>query len=105
MAKSDINMCMMVAVEDHDAATLLPIIAQHILLGTCIITDGWQAYNQLPQPHDIVNHQLNFVDPNDPTLHTNMVECSWAHVKAKFCVLHGTSDALFNLYLQEFRWH
>ena len=38
-----------------------------------IITDGWQAYNQLAQ-HYVVHHQLHFVDPNDPTLHTNMIE-------------------------------
>ena len=47
MVECDTNVYMMVAVEDRDAATLLPIIAQYFLLGTCIITDGWQAYNQL----------------------------------------------------------
>ena len=104
MVKCDTNVCIIVAVEDCDAATLLLIIAQYVLLGTCIITDGWQVYNQLPQPYDVVNHQLNFVNPNNPTLHTTMVEGSWAHIKAKFRAMHGTSDALFNSHLQEFLW-
>ena len=104
MVERDTNVCMMVAVEDRDAATLLPIIAQHVLPGTRIITDGWQAYNQLPQPHDVVNHRLHFVDPNDRTLHTNTVEGTWAHAKAQFRKMHGTSDALFHSHLQEFLW-
>ena len=103
IVKCDTNMCTMVAVEDCDAATLFPIVAQHVL-GTCIITDGWQAYNQLPQPHDVVNYQLHFIDPNDPTLYANTVEGSWAYVKAKFCAMHGTNDVLFNSHLQEFLW-
>ena len=66
MVECNTNMCIMVAVEDCDAATLLPIIAQHVLPGTHIITDSWQAYYQLSQPYDIVNHRLHFVNPNDP---------------------------------------
>ena len=65
---------MMVAVPDHSAVTLLFIVAWHVLPETCILMDGWWVYHQLPGPHDIVNHRLCFMDPNDPTLHTNMVE-------------------------------
>ena len=104
MVEHETNVCMMVAVPDCITATLLPIIAQHVLPGMHIITDGWQAYNQLAQ-HDIINHQLHCVDPNDPTLHTNTIEGAWANIKAKFCVMHGMSDALFNTYLQEYLWH
>ena len=104
MIERGTNVCMMVAVEDRSAATLLQIIAQHVLPGTRILTDGWRAYNQLPPPHDVVNHRLNFVDPNDPTLHTNTVEGSWALCKTKFRSMHGTSDGLFNSHLQEFLW-
>ena len=38
MVEQDTNLCMMVAVTDCSAATLLPIIARHVLLGTCILT-------------------------------------------------------------------
>ena len=103
MVEREPNACTMVAVPDRTAATLLPIIAQHVLPGSRIITDGWRAYNQLAQ-HDVVNHQLHFVDPNDPTLHTNTIEGAWANIKAKFRAMHGTSDALFNTNLQKYLW-
>ena len=106
MVECGMNIYMMIAVEDCSVATLLPLIAQHVLPGTHIITDGWQAYNQLPLPHDIVNHQLNFVDLNDLMLHTNTIEGLWALCKAKYHAMHsGTSDALFHSHLQEFLWH
>ena len=96
------NTCMMVALEDWSEVKMLPIVVQYICPGTCIITNWWQAYNQLSQLHNVVNHRLNFVDPNDPPMHTNTIEGSWALVKVKFCAIHGTSDALFDSYLQEF---
>ena len=40
MVERETNVCMMVAVPDRTAATLLPIIAQHVLPGKRIITDG-----------------------------------------------------------------
>ena len=68
MVKQETSLCMMVAVPDCTMAVLLPIIIQHVCLGTCIITVGWHMYNQLPQHNDEVNHWLNFVDPNNPIL-------------------------------------
>ena len=50
MVERDTNLCMMVAVPDRSAATLLPIIARHVLPETRILTDGWRAYHQLPGP-------------------------------------------------------
>ena len=104
MVERDMNLCMMIAVPDRSAATLLPIIGRHVLPETHILTDGWWAYHQLPGPHDIISHGLLFMDPNDPTLHTNIVEGSWANCKAKFCAMHGISDMLFDSHLQEFLW-
>ena len=66
--------------------------------GTCILTDSLAAYNQL----EVVNHQLHFMDPSDWILYTNTIEGSWGDVKAKFWMMHGTSDTLFNSHLQEF---
>ena len=42
-----------------------------------ILTDGWQAYKSLPNEGftwDSVNHQENFVNPDDRTVHTNRIE-------------------------------
>ena len=74
-----------------------------MLPGTRIITDGWRAYRRLPN-HDVVNHTLHFVDPNDPTVHINTVEGSWANCKSKFCAMRGTYRGLFESYLQEHMW-
>ena len=93
-----INNCVLLPVEDRSAATLLPLIQQHVLPGTRIITDQWAAYNSLPN-HDSVNHSLHFVDPNDPPIHSNNVEGYWAHCKAKYRSIHGTSDDLFHSFL------
>jgi len=48
-------------VSHRDAATLLPIIAQHVRPGTIIWSDRWVANNQVGRlagmaGHDTVNH-------------------------------------------------
>lgn len=93
----------LVPVEDRSAATLLPIIARHVQPNTRIITDGWRVYQQLAN-HQWVNHRFNFVDPNNPEVHTNTIEGTWAQVKTKYRAMRGTSDELFNTYLQEYGW-
>ena len=54
----------MVHVDRRDAATLLPIIRQHIVPGTTIISDLWAAYNTLGTlgyQHLTVNHTYNLI--------------------------------------------
>ena len=55
-------------VSKRDAATLLPIISQHVLPGTIVLSDEWRAYNRintlpLVVAHRTVDHSVNFVDP------------------------------------------
>lgn len=95
------NNCVLVPVPDRSAQTLVPIINAHCLPGTRIITDGWRAYNGLLN-HAVVNHNVQFVDPNDRSIHTNTVEGNWAHVKNKYRNMHGTSEALWDTYIHEF---
>uniref|UniRef100_A0A914UWD1 ISXO2-like transposase domain-containing protein n=1 Tax=Plectus sambesii TaxID=2011161 RepID=A0A914UWD1_9BILA len=101
--------CFMVEVDSWDVATLMPIIQQWVLFGSRVITDGWAAYTAslgfLANPqyaHDTVNHTLHFVDPNDPTLHTNAVEGFWSHGKQKFRHMHRMCNAHFDSYIAEF---
>ncbi|KAL3124331.1 hypothetical protein niasHT_008563 [Heterodera trifolii] len=61
--------CFMVPVQRRDAATLLPLIVQHIEPGSIIHSDIWRAYGGIPQlpngyQHLIVNLQQNFVNPH-----------------------------------------
>ena len=55
----------LVEVAHRDAATLLPIIANHVKPGSIVYSDEWSAYNQLSATtghvHHTVNHLLYFV--------------------------------------------
>ena len=55
-------------IEQKDAATLLPIISDHIHPGTTVWSDMWAAYNGvgvLPGVlrHDTINHSIQFINP------------------------------------------
>ena len=76
----------MEVVEKRDAETLIPLIQKWIAPGT-VISDCWKAYCSLSAEgfrHLTVNHSLSFTDPEDPTINTNHIECSWRHVKESF---------------------
>ena len=102
--------CFLVVVPDRSAATLLQCIEDHILPGTHIISDGWAAYGNIPNiqngiySHSVVVHEHNFVDPNDPIVHTQNIENMWMRAKRKLKRQFGTSQALFPSYLQEFAY-
>ena len=91
----------------RDAATLLPIIRQHVHPGSTIHSDEWRAYSSLQYDphyhHYTVNHSLNFVNPVTG-VHTQHVESYWGRAKAKLKRMHGTSDRLLPSYLDEFMW-
>ena len=101
-------------IRTRDAATLLPIINQHvapgILLlllyslvthaGTIIHTDKWSGHRgvcTLPSvgSHSTVNHSQNFVAPSG--VHTQNIESYWNRTKIKLkhmrgCYTHQTSS-------------
>lgn len=102
--------CCLIEVPNRRGDTLLPIIQQWILPGSRIISDGWAAYANINQigggiyVHDVIVHERNFVDPNDPSVHTQMIENTWMRAKKKLRRQHGTSAALFESYIAEFLW-
>lgn len=102
--------CFLVEVPNRTAATLENIIVEHVLPGTHIITDGWAGYRNLAQwangifLHSTVVHERNFVDPNDPTIHTQNIENLWMRAKRKLKRQFGTSADLFPSYLKEFQF-
>ena len=71
----------------RDAATLLPIIQQHVATGTIIHSDQWASYNGVAglttaAAHHTVNHSVEFV--NSVTgVHTQNIESYWNRVKVK----------------------
>ena len=102
--------CIMVEVPSRDQATLTPIIQEWIPPGSRIVSDGWAAYRGIDQiqggvyEHDVVVHQRNFVDPDDPDIHTQNIENTWMRAKKKLRRQHGTTAQLFQSYLAEFLW-
>ena len=92
----------------RDAATLLPIIQQHVLPGTTIWSDQWAAYNNVSSlpgvaGHGVVNHSLHFVNPSTG-VNTQTVASYWNRVKTKFKRMKGVSSAQLPLHLDEFMW-
>jgi hypothetical protein len=100
--------CFLVEVADRRAPTLEALILQYILPGSHIVSDGWASYANIANlnhgiyTHSVVVHQHNFVDPNDPDVHTENVENMWMRAKRKLRRQFGTSRALFPSYLHEF---
>jgi len=95
-------------VPQRNAATLLPIIQQHVRPGTIVHSDQWAAYNNvqhLPSvaQHSTVNHSITFVDPTTGT-HTQNVESYWNRVKTKFKRMKGVHEGMLSSYLDEFMW-
>ena len=92
----------------RDAATLLPIIQQHLHPGSVVHSDEWAAYNQvehLPNAsqHSTVNHSISFINPINGT-HTQNIESYWNRVKTKFKRMKGVHEDMLTSYLDEFMW-
>ncbi len=82
--KENANEYRFIAVERRDHTTLLPIIQQHVKLGTTVFSDEWGAYKRLDRlrfEHLPVNHQHQFVDPGT-LANTQAIEAIWGHLKA-----------------------
>lgn len=95
-------------VPNRSAATLLPVLQQHLRPGTTVWSDEWAAYQRVQQlsvvsQYDSVNHSINFVDPNTG-VHTQNVESYWNRVKTKFKRMKGVHDTMITSYLDEFMW-
>ena len=100
----------LILVPDRTAATLLPLIQEHIAPGSVIHSDMWAAYNGIdqlpvnpPYTHHTVNHTENFVDPATGA-DTNHVENMWKNAKMKFKSMAGVAENTLESHLDEFMW-
>ena len=97
----------MEVVDQHDAATLLPIIHQNVRPGTTIWSNGWAAYRQVANDgrynFQWVNHQEYFVDPATG-VHTQANECYWGKWKSCLKPMRGTTREMLPSYLDQFMW-
>lgn len=96
----------MIVVPNRSASTLLPIIKKHVKVGSLVHTDSWRSYNNinsLTMNHEVVNHNLNFVDPVSG-VHTQFVESYWAKQKYRQKKMKGIEGSLMTEYLSTFMW-
>ena len=80
-------------VPDRKEDTLLDVINRHIKPNTIIMSDEWRSYWNLDEQgflHETVNHSQNFVDPNNPLVHTQTIESRWSCIK-RFLKRKGTN--------------
>ena len=97
----------MEVVQQRDAATLLPLIQNHVNPGTTVHSDLWAAYNRVRQlpgvaAHNTVNHSVEFVTPTG--VHTQNIESYWNRVKTKLKRMKGCHAHQLPSYLDEFMW-
>lgn len=94
----------LVPVENRTSQTLLAVIQEWILPGTTIVSDCWKSYDILRNEgfeHLKINHSLNFVDPQDPQVHTQNIERTWRNVRGGI-PRYGRQEAHMVGYLAEF---
>ena len=94
-------------VPDRTAATLLPILQQHVATGCVVHSDQWASYNQvgnLPNvsAHGTVNHSMKFVSLSG--VHMQNVESYWNQTKMKLKRMRGCAAKEVPSYLDEFMW-
>ena len=92
---------MMVPVNDRSDRTLIPMINNNMFPGTRRIKHNWRSYNAV-RSHVSVNRSVSVVNPNNRTIHTNIIEGNWSYVKSKYRNMLGTSRDLFDMCPQEY---
>ena len=95
--------CFFKIVEDRSAATLIPIIKEHIKPGSIILSDCWKAYDCLEREgynHLTVNHSIEFKNSQTGAC-TNTIESTWNAVK-KSLPKTGTRKDFYDSYFAEY---
>ena len=75
----------------------------------CSFSDEWRAYwglmNQdLTFNYRKIKHKDNFVDPEDPRIHTQNIENRWGQIKSLMKKRGKISRATFNVKIKEITW-
>ena len=86
-------------------------MSRHRLIGnTCVRIWIWisrasyQQIQNLPQgyQHLTVNHNINFLAPNQPNVHTQSVEATWGSLKKHLREMHAHNRKLWPTYIYNY---
>lgn len=94
-------------VVDRTRETLLPLIKEHIILGTTIISDEARVYCNLQQEgyiHQTVNHSIGQWVNQENGATTNHVEAYWGRAKDGNKARKGTHRTTLESHLADFMW-
>ena len=101
-------------IQDKTKETLLPIILEHVKEGSEIISDKFSTYvtrngrshlNEIGYEHYFINHSLHFVDPIQPSIHTNNIERAWRSFKNSIShVKRSLSDKAIDSFIDTFHF-
>lgn len=92
-------------VERRNVGSLTDCITSNVRRGTTIITDEWAGYRRLDRVgyiHRTVNHSENFVNPDDPSVHTQTIEGLWSILKGFLKTKGPNRTPRLDAYLAEF---
>jgi hypothetical protein len=96
-----------VPVFERNKEVLLPLIRKFIHPGTTIYSDMWRTYKNLKDNladmdirHGSVNHKTEFVNSDDPQVHTQTIERLWLSFRA--LVPKTTNKIMVNSYFALF---
>lgn len=102
--------CFIIPVPNRNAQTIVNVLKSFVHDNTIIMTDGWRAYKKALKDmndtfeHHSVNHSLNFVDPQDRTVHTQNVEGLFSRTKGFLKSKRGASLEQRSYYIAQFIW-
>jgi len=89
-----------------DEATLLPLIAKKVELGSTVCSDTWKAYTGIAAKgyvHRLVQHGEGIYSDGKGN-HINGLEGFWEYLKRKLASKGGISRSRLPLYISEYAW-
>lgn len=96
--------CFIQFIQDKSHNSIIPLIQNHIQLGTTIHSDGAAVYRCLTglgYRHRYVVHEDHLVDPNTG-IHTNYIEGLWSQLKQKIRQVKGSQFENLDAHVDEF---
>ena len=92
-------------VTDLSSSTIGKFITSCVQGGSTLVTDEYKGYTPIKKimKHEIINHQKRqYVDPDNPDIHTNTIEGFWSLVKRSwYGTHHHYSKKYAPLYIAE----